>query len=118
MPQETLVVGADEQVVAAWVDVEGGDPAGAGEEGPDLLLYGQVVDPDVPLRGDEEVGFVRVEVGGLDEALGFAEGGLRVVFAKLVDEDGFVGAYVQVSIKCIMWTELEAMGRTYHLEIQ
>ena len=46
-----------------------------------MFLYGEVVDADVSLGGDKEVGFEGVEEGGLNYAFGFAERRLSVVFA-------------------------------------
>lgn len=88
VPEQAAVVGADDEVVAARVDVHGGDPAGAGLDDLDELLALQVVAADHALGGDEEVGARRVELGCLGEAGELAEGDLAEVLGERVDDDG------------------------------
>ena len=47
----------------------------------------EVVDSNVSLSSDKEMGFEGMEEGGLDEAFRFAEGGLGVVLAELMNEN-------------------------------
>ena len=101
MPQKALVIAPDNEVVSPRVDVEGGYPPRTGKEGADLFLYTEVVDPDVPLRGDEELWFKWVEEGELNQPFGFAERGLRVVLAELVDKDRAVGTLRGYSDKVV-----------------
>lgn len=54
VPQQPAVVGADDEVVAARVDVEARDPAGTRLNDLDELLALQVVAPDHALGRDEE----------------------------------------------------------------
>lgn len=91
MPEEALVVGTNEEVVTAGVNVEGGDPPGAGEEGTDLLLCREIVNSDISLSSDKEMRFERMKKSGLGETPRFAEGGLGVVFAELVDKNRLIG---------------------------
>lgn len=88
VPQQAAVVGADDEVVAARVDVDGGDPARAGLDDLDELLALQVVAADHALGGDEEVRARRVELGRLGEAGQLAEGHLAEVLGERVDDDG------------------------------
>lgn len=91
VPEETFVVGADDDVGAVGVDGDGGDPFGAGVEDLEEVLFGEVVDADVALGGEVEVGLDGVEFDELGEAWGFAEGELGFVRGEMVDVDGVVG---------------------------
>lgn len=88
MPEQTAIVGADDEVVTAWVDVDGGDPAGAGLDDLDEFLALQIVAADHALGGDEEDRPGRMELRGLGEAGKAAEGDLAQVFGEGVDGDG------------------------------
>lgn len=57
VPEQALVVGADEQVVAARVHGDAGNPFRAGRQDLDELLLGQVVAADRVAGGDEEERF-------------------------------------------------------------
>ena len=88
VPEQALVVGADEQVVAAGVHVDAGDPLGAGLQDLDEFLLGEVVAADGVAGGDEEDGLAGVELRSLRDALQPAEGELRQVLGDGVDGDG------------------------------
>lgn len=88
VPQQAAVVGADDEVVAARVDVHGGDPARAGLDDLEELLALEVVAADHALGSDEEVGARGVELGRLGEAGQLAEGYLAEVLGERVDDDG------------------------------
>jgi hypothetical protein len=90
MPEETLVVGADDEVIAARVHVEGGDPAGTRLKRLDELLLGQIVCADVALCRHEKGWTEWVEFHPLDYAFGLAKRRLRVVLREFVDCYGAV----------------------------
>jgi hypothetical protein len=73
------------------VDVDRRQPLETGLERLDERLSDEVVQPDVALRHDKEVGFRWVEGNLLNRALGLLERRLRLVLRELVDEDRLVG---------------------------
>lgn len=79
MPEQTLIVRTDNDVVAAGVDVKGGDPASARCECFRELGFAEIVDTYVTLGRDKEHGFRGVEFDFLHDAAGFAEWVLRGV---------------------------------------
>lgn len=85
MPEEALVVGADDEVVAARMYVKGGDPARTWLERLDEFLLGQVVCADVALCRHEKDWSEGVKLHSLDDSLGLAERGLGVMLRKFVD---------------------------------
>ena len=88
MPQESLVVAADDEILAAGMDVETAYPARTGLDGFQEFLFGEVVAADAALGRDEEDGFTGVERRGLGKAFEAAEGVLGEVFGEGVDGYG------------------------------
>lgn len=88
VPQKSPVVGSDNQVVAARVDVEGRDPASTGLDDLHELQLLEVVAADHSLRGDEEQRAGGMEVCRLGETGEFAERNLGEMLAEGVDGHG------------------------------
>jgi hypothetical protein len=88
VPEETSIVGADDEVVTAGVDVDGGDPASAGLDNLEELLTDEVIETDGALGGDEQERFRGVKLRGLWEALEATKGQLGEVFREGVDGHG------------------------------
>ena len=93
VPQQSLIVRANNDVVTTGVDVKGRDPARTRLEGLDELLLGEIVRADVALCRHKEDGTEGMELDALDDTLRFAEGALRVVTGELMDCDGAVLAF-------------------------
>jgi hypothetical protein len=73
-PTHLLVITPDDQIIAERMHVHTRDPLDTRLERPEELLLGEVVQPDIALRGGEEPRLERVERDALDGPLGFAEG--------------------------------------------
>ena len=85
-PEASAVLGANEDVVAAGVDMHGRDDAAAGEQRLREGLLGEVVDADVGLARDEQQRLGRVELAASDLALALPERRLAAALAQLMHD--------------------------------
>lgn len=72
-PQHLPVVGTDQQIITAHMNRHRRYPLGIRQQLLQQRLLHQIVDPDVSLRGDEEIRFRRMEENTLNQAFGFRE---------------------------------------------
>ena len=80
VPEETLVVRSDDEVISAGMHVEGRDPTCAGLDDFKELLLGKIVAADHALGCDEEDGFRGVELSVLGETSQLPERKLGEMF--------------------------------------